>query len=194
MVGGIDPSRGGRCTVSPDRGSWSNSATSSAIRSQKSAACASEMRACRMKPHSFPSRWAWDDSRAATSKSLKSRGSSSSSESARRRRRTSVRCGRRSAPRSPAPAGPHHLHQSGPVEHPDVVGDGALVPLERDGQLAHRRRTLVEQAQDRGAEGMADRLHLGGLGERDPVGEVVVRGRRVASHAEASAAFADRET
>jgi hypothetical protein len=36
--------------VSPDRGSWSNSATSSAIRSQKSDACASEMRACRMNP------------------------------------------------------------------------------------------------------------------------------------------------
>ena len=42
--------------VSPDRGSRSNSATSSAIRSQKSDACASEMRAWRMKPHSFPSR------------------------------------------------------------------------------------------------------------------------------------------
>ena len=64
-----------------------------------------------------------------------------------------------------------------------MVGDGALVPLQRDGQLAHRRRPLVEQAQDRGAEGMADRLYLGGLGERDPVGKVVVGRRRVAAMA-----------
>ena len=39
--------------VSPARGSRSNSATSSAMRSQNADACASEMRAWRMKPHSF---------------------------------------------------------------------------------------------------------------------------------------------
>src|SRR5947209_4551650 len=41
--------------------------------------CASEMLACRMNPHSFPARYAASDPRAATSKSLKSRGIWSSS-------------------------------------------------------------------------------------------------------------------
>ena len=44
--------------VSPDRGSRSNSATSSAIRSQNSDACAAETRACRMNPQSCRSRQA----------------------------------------------------------------------------------------------------------------------------------------
>jgi hypothetical protein len=39
--------------VLPERGSYSNPATSSAIRSQNSEACAFEIRACRTKPHSF---------------------------------------------------------------------------------------------------------------------------------------------
>jgi hypothetical protein len=62
-----------------------------------------------------------------------------------------------------------------------MVGDRALRTLERDRELAHRGRPLVEQAQDRVAEGMAERLDLGRLGERDSVGEIVV-GRRFANH------------
>ncbi len=79
------------------------------------------------------------------------------------------------------PSRPHHLHEAGFREHLDVVGDGALRPLDRRRQLGHRRRPLVEQVQDRGAERMADRLHLRRGGESDPVGELVVRGR-VADH------------
>ena len=89
--------------VSPDRGSWSNSLTNSAIRSHSSDACASEMRACRMKPHNFPSRYAAADSRAATSKSLKSRGRPSLSPLRSTPTRTFVPYGPRTAPRSPAP-------------------------------------------------------------------------------------------
>ena len=57
-----------------------------------------------------------------------------------------------------------------------MVGDRALRALERGRELGDGRGPLVEQAQDRVAEGMADRLDLGRLGQRDPVGEVVVGG------------------
>ena len=46
----------------------------------------------------------------------------------------------------------------------------------RGRQLGHGRRPLVEEVQDRRAERVADRLHLVRPGERDPIGEVVVRG------------------
>jgi hypothetical protein len=59
-----------------------------------------------------------------------------------------------------------------------VVGDGALRALERGRQLGDRGRALVEQAEDGVAERVAERLDLRGLREPDPVGEVVVRGRR----------------
>ncbi|HST25329.1 MAG TPA: hypothetical protein VLJ76_05020 [Gaiellaceae bacterium] len=77
---------------------------------------------------------------------------------------------------------PHHLHQTGLGEHLDVVGDRALRPLESGCQLGHRRGSLVEEAEDRRAEGMADRLDLGRPGERNPVSELVVGGSRVAAH------------
>ena len=78
--------------------------------------------------------------------------------------------------------GPHYLNESGLDKHLDVVGDRALRTVEGGRQLGHRRRPLVEQAQDRSAQGMADRLHLGGLCERHPVGEVVVRGCGLVRH------------
>src|SRR5439155_25345525 len=39
-----------------------------------------------------------------------------------------------------------------------------------------------QQTQDRRAQGMADRLHLGGFGERDPVCQLVIGGVSVAAH------------
>src|SRR6185295_9207329 len=67
-------------------------------------------------------------------------------------------------------------------EHVHVVRDGALRPPGRDRQLGHRRRPLMEQAQDRRAQRVPDRLHLGRRGQRDPVGELVVGRLPVARH------------
>jgi hypothetical protein len=76
-----------------------------------------------------------------------------------------------------APQLPVTAHQSRLGKHLDVVGDRALRPLKRDRELAHGGRPLVEQAQDRRAEGMADRLDLGGPGERMAVDDPSVTGR-----------------
>ena len=82
----------------------------------------------------------------------------------------------------PHPAGPHDLQQPGLGEHLHVVRDRALRPPEGGRQLGHRRRPLVQQAQDRVAHGMAERLDLGRRGERHSVGELVIGGSLAAGH------------
>ena len=76
------------------------------------------------------------------------------------------------------PAGAHHLHQAGAVQHADVVGQGALRPPGRLGELGHRRGALGEQAEHRGAQRMAEGAHLVGAGDHEPVGQLVARGNR----------------
>jgi dienelactone hydrolase len=65
----------------------------------------------------------------------------------------------------PDPAGADDVEQAVADEHVDVVRNGALRPSGRDGQLGHRCRPLVQQAQDRRAQRMPDRLHLGRRGQ-----------------------------
>ena len=115
------------------------------------------------------------DSLAATSKSLKSNGS------APRRPRppdTDIEHPRRTAEvalldRS-HPTGADHADQAGIVEDADVIGDGALRPAHRGGDLGHGGRPLVEQAEDRRPEWVADGPHLGRGGELQRVAKVVV--------------------
>ena len=76
----------------------------------------------------------------------------------------------------PHPAGAHHLQQPGAVQHPDVVGDGALGAPGRLGQLGHRGLALGEQPEHRGAQRVGQGAHLLGPGDDEPVGEVVAGG------------------
>jgi len=74
----------------------------------------------------------------------------------------------------PHPPGAHDPQQPGVDEQVHVVGDGALGPVNRQGQLGHGRGPFQQQVEQGGAERIGQRAQLPGRGDHDHLVEVVV--------------------
>ena len=66
------------------------------------------------------------------------------------------------------------MHQPGPLEHVQVVADRALRHAEQLAELARGRRPLAQEPDDAAPDLVAEGSQLGGIGDDERVGGVVV--------------------